>query len=167
MPSIEILLIFGLLIFSAAFMLGGLSMAPWVPLRKRDINRVLKLADLKPGQTFYELGSGDGRMLRAIPDNIKAIGLEINPLLFLYSKLRSPKKIIKLKSLYQEDLSSADVVFVFGMPDKLAKKLKDKLTRELKPGTKVISYTFAFKDWQPIIQDKPNEKEVSIYLYEI
>ncbi len=166
-PSPLVLTIFGLLIISAAFVLGGLSLAPWVPLRKRDIKRVLRLANLKPGQVFYELGCGDGRLIRSIPDNITAIGLEINPLLYLYSKLRSRNKIIKLKNLYKEDLSTADVIFVFGMPEKIAKKLKAKLIKELKPGTKIISYAFEFKDWQPVTQDKPNKKEVSIYLYKI
>ncbi len=166
-PSPLVLTIFGLLIISAAFVLGGLSLAPWVPMRRRDIKRVLKLANLKAGQVFYELGCGDGRLIRKIPQNIEVVGLEINPLLWLYAKIRSPKKNIKLKNLYKEDLSRANVIFLFGIPDTLNNKLEEKLAKELKPGTKIISYAFLFKNWEPVTKDKPSEKEVSIYLYEI
>ena len=39
--------------------------APWHPLSEKNINQIIKFSDLQPGETFYDLGSGDGRVLIA------------------------------------------------------------------------------------------------------
>lgn len=54
------------------------------------VRKMLKLADLQPGETLYDLGSGDGRILiiAATEFKAKAIGIELNPFLVAYSNLR-------------------------------------------------------------------------------
>jgi cyclopropane fatty-acyl-phospholipid synthase-like methyltransferase len=151
-----------------------LSFAPWVPSRGRDLERIFKLADLRPGQTFYDLGCGDGKVVIYAANNykVKAIGLEISLPLYLVCKLRQALNKqsnieFKFKNLYKENLSSADAVYFFGMPHVLNEKFCSKLKRELKPGAKVVSYSFKLHDWQPKITDKPSEKDLPIYLYEM
>lgn len=165
-----LILIFCILLISAA--LAGVSFAPWVPTWKKDLPRIFKLANLQPGEIFYELGCGNGKVVLYAYRNfqVKAIGLEISLPLYLVCKIRqlfnfSPRLSFKFKSLFREDLSKADVVYFFGMPKPLKQKLKQKLERELKPKTRVISYVFPIEGWQPDVVDKPAENEVPIYLY--
>lgn len=169
----EILLLF-LLILLFTFAWAGKSLAPWVPCRSRDVKRVIEMANLKPGEVFYELGCGDGRVVTAVNKRygVKSIGLELAILLFIAAKIRQffnwDKNLqIKYKNLFKEDLSKADVVYVFGMPFSLKDKLRGKLEKELKPGARVISYVFPIMDWEPMKVDKPSEKDLSIYLYKI
>ena len=157
-------------LFSLVF--SVLSFAPWVPSRGRDLKRIFKLADLKPGQIFYDLGCGNGKMVVYAANNykVKAIGLEISLPFYLICKLRQilnqPSQIeFKFKNLYKENLDSADVIYFFGMPQVLNEEFCFKLKQELKPGTKIISYSFKLHDWQPKIIDKPSEKDLPVYLY--
>jgi len=151
-----------------------LSFAPWVPSRSRDLERIFKLADLKPGQIFYDLGCGDGRVTIFAAKNYKvqAIGLEISLPFYLICRLRQifshqDNLKFKFKNLFKEDLSQADVVYFFGIPKTVNGKIVAKLKRELRPGSKVISYAFKLNDWTPKIIDKPTKNDLSVYLYEI
>jgi len=150
---------------------ASVSFAPWIPVRKQDLKRIYTLANLRPGETFIELGSGTGRVLFYIAKkiNLKAIGIELGFPLFVFSKIKARlKKIdvkIKLKNFFNENLGSADVVYFFGMPNHITDKLKTKLDKELKPGTRVISYSFPVPGWKPMLIDKPSENDLSIYLY--
>ena len=126
-----------------------MSFAPWVPSRGRDLKRIFKLADLKPGQIFYDLGCGNGKIVIYAANNykVKAIGLEISLPLYLICKIRQffnrgAELEFKLKNLFKENLAAADVIYLFGMPHVLNEKFCLKLKQELRPGTKIISYSF-------------------------
>jgi hypothetical protein len=153
------------------FGLGGLMLAPWLPIRRRDRERVKKLASLQPGRKFYELGSGAGGSIFGLTGTGAAlVGIELNPLLFLVAYLRSLKLPLskrphfKCGDLYRIDLSNADTVYFFGMP-KTMDRIKAKLENELRPGTRVISYAFCVPGWVETARDKPSENDLPIYLY--
>lgn len=167
-PLLSIFIIFCLTTIAIA----SLSLAPWVPTRKRDLKRICALADLKPDKVFYDLGCGDGRLVVYANKHygVKAVGIELALPLFVVCKIRQllnrQKKIkFKFKNLFRENLSNADIIYVFAYKERLTGKLKQKLEKELKPGTQVISYTFPIEGWRPEIISKPNEKDLSIYLY--
>ncbi|MBI4779379.1 class I SAM-dependent methyltransferase [Candidatus Falkowbacteria bacterium] len=158
--------------FSIIF--SALSFAPWVPSRSRDLKRIFKLADLKPGEIFYDLGCGDGKVALYAAKNykVKAIGLEISLPFYLICKLRQAlsgraKIEFKLKNLYKENLALADAVYFFSIPHALNEKFCLKLKQELKPGAKIISYAFKLPDWQPKTTDRPSKKDLPVYLYEM
>lgn len=158
--------------FSVIF--SCLSFAPWVPSRGRDLNRIFKLADLKSGQVFYDLGCGNGRVViyAAKHYKVKAVGLEISLPFYLICRLRrffnrGAALEFKFKNLHKENLAPADAVYFFGMPYVLNEKFCQKLKRELKPGAKIISYSFKLPGWRPKIIDKPNADDLAVYLYEI
>ena len=160
------------LFFAGSLVFSVLSFAPWVPSRSRDLARIFKLADLKPGQIFYDLGCGDGKIVLYAANNFKAkaIGLEISLPLYLICELRRALNRrsdikFKFKNLFREDLKTADAVYFFGMPRSIKKKLSAKLKRELKPGAKIISYAFSLDAWTPARIDKPGEKDFPVYLY--
>ena len=163
-----VLLIFlFLIIFTVA--LAGLSFAPWVPTWKKDIERAMDLVKLTPEQTFYDLGCGDGRVVFRFVKKYKCkgVGVEMAVPVYAIAKIRSffyKKTKIILGNLFTTDLSDADVVFLFGMPDKLGDKLVEKFNKELKTGTQVISYVFPLKGLEPVKKEKP-EKRSALYLY--
>jgi len=147
--------------------------APFVPMEPLVVERIVKLAKVKKGDVFYDLGSGDGRLvIAAALRGAKAYGIEIDRLRVLYSRawirvLRLSKnaKIIQ-KNFFEVDFADADVVCLF-LLQKTNQKLKDKFEKELKPGTRIISYAFDFEGWKPTRVDF-NEGSTfgPIYLYE-
>ena len=165
------IIIIGLALFSVAW--ACMSLAPFVPMRTNDLKRIFKLADLQPGETFYDLGCGNGKVAIYAARNykVKAKGIEFAWPIWLLAKINQffkGNKNLKIKfgNLFKQDLSQADVVYFFGMPDSVKKRLKEKLERELKPAARVVSYVFAVPGWQPAMVDKPSDKDVTIYLYQ-
>lgn len=120
--------------------------APYLPTRKREMDTAFELLNLKKGQTIYELGCGDGRLLReAARRGYKAVGYEINPILVVIARgitWRHRKTVrVVWGNFWRADLSGADGVFVFlitrFMP-KLDKLLKSQKIENLP----VASYIF-------------------------
>lgn len=154
--------------------IGGWSMAPWVPAWKKDLPRIVALAKLQPGETFYDLGCGNGKVVLAVAQQpgVQAIGIEIAWSLFLVCVIRkwlsrSVRARFILGNLFKQNLQQADVVYVFGVPETLQHKLRTFLERQLKPGTRVISYTFKITGWTPVYIDKPNPHDIAIYCYQL
>jgi SAM-dependent methyltransferase len=153
--------------------IAGKSLAPWVPSWSKDLPRIFELANIRPGQVFYDLGCGNGKTVLYANKKFqaKAIGLEIALPLYFVCKIRQvfnwdKRLIFKYKNLFKEDLSQADVIFIFGMPKTIKDKLKSKLEKELKAGAKVISYVFAVNGWEPVMISKDNNDQIPIYLYQ-
>ena len=129
--------------------------APYFPTRKRHLDLVVKVAKLKPGDRFYELGCGDARVSLALAKaypTAQLIGLEMAGPLFFTAWIKTyfsgHKNLhIKWKNVFWQNLEAADAVYVFGMKDSLNHKLKHKFLAELKPGARIISYVFTMKDW--------------------
>ena len=172
--GLSVIILLAIIICGASLIFSALSFAPWVPSRSRDLARIFILAGLKEGQVFYDLGCGDGKLVVFAGNNykVKAIGLEISLPFYLICLLRKAFNRradinFKFKNLFKENLSSADVVYFFGMPETINKKLCAKLRQELKPGAKIISYSFSLIGWTPKVIDKPTKNDLSIYLYEI
>ncbi len=163
-------------VFLAVFLLlvSLLLVAP-VSTPQKVIKKVLKEAGLKRGESFYDLGCGDGKVLLAASRNhgCKAVGYELNLPVFLLSKfkvfLHGKSRNIKIhfKNFLNQNLKGADVIFCYLAP-RLVRKLEKKFEKEpLKKGTKIISFTFAFKNWQPKKIIKLDPKTPRIYIYEI
>jgi len=167
---IVIFFIFLVIIFF--MILAWFSFAPWVPTRNRDFERIFKLAKLKPGETFYDLGCGDGKLVcyAAKHYQAKAYGAELALPLFLLCLIKkifsgSKNLCFEFKNLFKVDLQNANVIYFFGLPETINNKLKEKLEREARPGTRIISYAFKINDWLPQLVDQPTENDIPIYLY--
>lgn len=170
--KMEIIIPIILLLFLITPGIASLSFAPWVPTRKKDLKRIFKLADLKPNDKFYELGCGTGIVTLEASNITKgpAIGLEISLPVFLVclvKKFFSKNKNLHFKyhNLFSEDLSSADVIYFFGLPGRINTKLAKKLKKEVKPDAKIISCAFPINGWKPKITDRPEKNDLTIYLY--
>ena len=161
-----------LLIVIATFAYGGLRGAPWVPTRGHDVARFLKLADIKSGQKVYDLGCGDGRMVcAAAKAGAQAHGFEISLLPYFLAKIRSwfcgERRSCKIcyRDFWNVNLGDADLVYFFLM-QKCYPKLKEKLERDLKPGTKVIAYVWPVEGWELVAVDTVKGYP-PMYLYKI
>ena len=144
--------------------------APWVPTSRKIIRKMLKLADLRPGETLYDLGSGDGRTLiiAATEFKAKAVGIELNPLLVLYSNLKifvrrlQDQIHVRWGNIFLRDISEANVVTMY-LLQQTNNRLMNKLKNELKPDTRIVSYVYIFPDWEPVKVDKKSK----LYLYKV
>ncbi|MBI2640673.1 MAG: class I SAM-dependent methyltransferase [Candidatus Sungbacteria bacterium] len=165
---ISILLVLGAVLFLIfeiyAIIIGHLKGAPFVRSKKEKIQIMLELADIRSGEWVYDLGSGDGTlMMEAACRGANAVGIEINPFLCLYSRWRIRRLGIKNASIVRSDfrkisLARADVILLYLWPSTI-EKLKEKLSQELKPGSRIISNGFPIKGWNHIM-----EKD-NVYLY--
>jgi len=139
--------------------------AIFLPTYRQSVENMVALAGIKPGMKAVDLGSGDGRIVIAMADaGALADGFEINPILAFWSRrkikrlgLESRPRIFR-QNFWTADLSSYDAVMVFGMTH-IMEKLEKKLTKDLKPGTIVVSNIFRFKGWQEV------KSENGLYVY--
>jgi precorrin-6B methylase 2 len=134
--------------------------APYVPTRKREETRFLRLAGIKPGERMFDFGSGDGRLvLAAARAGATATGVERQPLLVWISRWRArhqhldERATFRRGDMFSQDISKADIVFCYLLPATM-QKLKAKFERELKPGARVISNAFRIDGWTPAIEDR-------------
>jgi SAM-dependent methyltransferase len=164
-----VLLIF--FIFVAFTVYAASRSAPWVPTRRKDIERFLNFVEMKPGEKFYELGCGDARLSIAAVKKygVQAIGVELSVPQVIAALIRNwlAKTHVKIKwaNLFEVDFFEADIVYLFLMPEIYA-KIKPKLERELKPGARVVSYVWPIVGWKPQKIDQIDGK-LKLYLYEI
>jgi len=142
---------------------------------RKVIKRALREAKIKPGESFYDLGCGDGRVLFQASRNYgcRAVGYELNLPVFLLAKfkviLHGKSRDIKIyfKNFLNQDLRKADVIFCYLTP-RLMKKLEEKFKKEsLKKGTRIISFAFSIKGWQSKKVIKIDPKTPRIYIYEV
>lgn len=145
--------------------------APYVPSNTSALNNLLANVDLSDRKKFYELGSGDGKVISKIAQkytDMECIGIEYNYTAYLLSLFRNlflERKVKYFrKDFFKVDLKDADVVFTYLFPD-VMQKLHEKFKKELKPGAIVISNTFAINDMEPISVYKGKGYLNTIYIY--
>ncbi|MFA6089852.1 MAG: hypothetical protein WC755_08395 [Candidatus Woesearchaeota archaeon] len=157
--------------------IAALSIAPWMPMKSIDLERIHKLANLKKGQFFYEIGFGDSRVCRYIAMKnpyANIVGIEMAWPLYLFSKIKNwiyPISNLTLiyGNAFKINISKADVVYTFAMQKSLNFKLKEKFLKELKKGSKIISYAFYMYEWKGEKSiDKPSKKgSMTINVYRV
>lgn len=143
--------------FAIIFLLFLLSMvwppdspwAPWWRTSKKTARIMCKMAKVKKGDIVYDLGSGEGTALLVAAKEFGArgFGVEIDPIRYFFSllvlKINTLQGKVKIKrgNLFDENISEATVVFVYLVPRTL-KRLIPKFKKELKTGTRVVSYIY-------------------------
>jgi protein-L-isoaspartate O-methyltransferase len=134
--------------------------ALYFPTSPRGVREIMHLADVHGGQKIVDVGSGDGRVLIAAAKlGAMAVGYEINPWLVWQSRRAitragvADRITVHWESFWRADLSQFDTVIVYGIPY-IMQRLKKKLERELRLGTKVISNAFEIPGWVPLARER-------------
>jgi hypothetical protein len=117
---------------------------------------MLELAAVGPEDIVYDLGSGDGRMVitAAREFGARGVGIEIDPKLVERARRNAieagvaDKVEFRVGNMYDADVRPATVVTLFLHPQPNL-KLRPKLTADLRPGARVVSYIWNMGDWQP------------------
>ena len=129
----------------------------YVPTPQDVVDAMLDLAQVKSTDVIYDLGSGDGRIpiTAAQKYGARGVGIDINPerIKEANDNLKKANVGDKVKfltaDLFETDISEATVVTLY-LLQSLNEKLRPKLFRELKPGTRVVSHAFSMGDaWPP------------------
>lgn len=142
--------------------------APWWRTDRKTARAACSLAEIKKNEIVYELGSGDGDFVitAAKQFGAKCIGVEIDPLRVLISKIKiklskqDPNIKIIRSNFFNVNLSKADIVFVYLVPRAL-ERLRPKLQKELRKGTRIVSLKYEMN--MPL---KKEDKQFQLFLYE-
>lgn len=147
---------------------------PFVPTPPEVVNRMLEIAKVTNKDVLYDLGSGDGRIVitAAQKYGARGTGIDINPQLVERSRANAEtagvadKVQFRQQDLFQADLSNATVVTLYLLPE-VNLKLREKLLRELKPGTRVVSHNYDMGEWKPdrVEQVQSSSREHIIYYW--
>ena len=145
---------------------------PYVPSPNPVVDGMLKLAGVTAADTVYDLGCGDGRIVIAAAKTYgaKGVGVDINPERIQEARENAKKANVEDKVTFQEndlfkaDIANASVVTLYLLPD-VNQRLRPKLLKELKPGTRIVSHSFDMGDWKP--QSEETIEGRHIYLWTV
>src|SRR3954468_8814303 len=128
----------------------------YVPTPTRVVDAMLDLAGVTARDVVYDLGSGDGRIVIAAAKKYGArgVGIELDPELIRRSNSAARKANVSDKvrfiteDIFKADLSEATVVTLYLSPSTNL-RLRERLRRDLRPGTRIVSHRFDMGDWKP------------------
>lgn len=168
--SLPLLLILAALVIPTAYV--WYTGAPTLSTSHIKVLELIDKAKISNKDNFYELGAGTGGVMITVAKltGAKVVGFELSPITFLLGWVRikiSGAKNCKLifKNLLKAELQNADVIFCFLMP-KILERLRDKIIREARPGTRVVSFAFPMPGLNPYEKIQDNKKP-AIYFYKI
>jgi SAM-dependent methyltransferase len=143
----------------------------FVPTPNDVIEKMLEMAKVTPKDVVYDLGCGDGRIvIAAAKKGARAVGIDIDPkrISEANANAKAEKVTDKVRfienDLFEADIGEATVVTLY-LLNRLNEKLKPKLLKDLKPGTRVVSHAFDMGDWQP--EQKAQVGGTNVYLWRI
>ncbi len=131
-----------------------------MPTRKQLLAHVMRLADVKPGVVFYDLGCGDGRVvIEAAKRGARGVCVELRRDL-IEQAMRNAREAgvadrIRFvnKSFFDVDLSDADIVYMY-LLTRVNAQLRPKLEKELRLGARVVTLDFEVPGWKPVQVEK-------------
>jgi SAM-dependent methyltransferase len=150
------------------------NLAPFVATPELVVEKMLEAAELRPEESLYDLGCGDGRILflAAQKFKAKAVGVELSSRLVKAATakaealgLQDQVQVVQ-GNLLEVDISPASVVSLYLL--RLSnERLKPKLKKQLKPGSRVVSHDYEIMGWKPARVEKVlvHQREHIIYVY--
>lgn len=146
------------------------------PTPMEVVHAMLRLAKVNAGDVVYDLGCGDGRIVITAAQQFGARGVcvDIDPVRITESRENARQANVTDRirflneDLFVTDVSDATVVTLFLSPE-LNLAVRPKLQRELKRGTRIVSYWHQMGDWKPqeTVRVRSGNRDVPIYLWTI
>lgn len=136
--------------------------APYVRSSKKTQDVMFRLAGIHARETVYDLGCGDGTVVRRAANlGANATGIEASLLTFLLAwcwclPVRGAR--IRFGDLWKGDYRNADVVFCYLLVDSM-QRFEKEIWPTLKPGCRVVSNSFRMKGLVP------EKEEGNVFLY--
>ena len=134
----------------------GESLAPYVPTPYDVVNRMLELAEVTRDDVVYDLGCGDGRIVITAAERFGArgVGIDYDPERIAEANANAARRGVQdLVTFIQQDAMQADVseatVVTLYLLSSSNRKLRPILTRQLRPGARIVSHAFRMGDWRP------------------
>jgi SAM-dependent methyltransferase len=129
---------------------------PFVPTPEKVVAKMLDMADVGKSDVLYDLGCGDGRIVITAARDLgcRGVGIDIDPQRIKESRENAAKAGVedrvefRLMDLFEADIRPASVVTLYLLPS-VNLRLRPKLLRDLKPGTRVVSHDFDMNSWEP------------------
>jgi tRNA A58 N-methylase Trm61 len=129
---------------------------PFVPTPEDVIPKMLALASVKAGETVFDLGSGDGRILIAAARDFhaRAVGVEkrkrlVGECLKKVEELGlSDRVTVTNDSFKNVSLRNADVLALY-LSSYILNQLAPKFSEELRPGTRIVNFDYEIPGWTP------------------
>jgi cyclopropane fatty-acyl-phospholipid synthase-like methyltransferase len=145
---------------------------PYVRSPNVVVDAMLKLAGVKKSDNVYDLGCGDGRIVIAAAKDYGAhgVGVDIDPNLITEARENARKAHVEalvkfeVNDLFDADIHNATVVTLYLLPN-VNLRLRPKLFKELKPGSRVVSHSWSMEDWKPDKEETVDGR--TIYLWTI
>ena len=130
-------------------------LAPYVPTPQEVVDRMLQLAGVTKADVIYDLGCGDGRIpiTAAKAFGARGVGVDIDPQRIAEANANAKQAGVshlvsfRLQDAMTVDLSEATVVTLYLLSASNL-KLRPILTKQLKPGARIVSHAFSMGDWQ-------------------
>lgn len=134
---------------------GAQDTIPFVPSPPYVVEKMIEVAEIKPGDVLYDMGSGDGRIVieAAKKYGIRGVGIDLNPELVNKARENAKREGVGHLAEFRAqdgltvDISEATVVTLY-MFKWFNNALRPKL-QKLKPGSRVIAHDFDIDDWKP------------------
>jgi SAM-dependent methyltransferase len=131
-------------------------LAPYVPTPQEVVDRMLQLGGVGKSDVVYDLGCGDGRIpiTAAKRFGARGVGVDIDPQRIAEANANAKKEGVshlvtfRLQDAMTTDVSDATVVTLYLLSASNL-KLRPLLTKQLKPGARIVSHSFSMGDWQP------------------
>ncbi len=128
---------------------------PYVVSPPEVVDRMLRLAEPKPGEYLIDLGSGDGRIVieAAKRYRTRGLGVDLDPRLV---KLASEKARaagveslarFEVQDFFELDMRGAHIVTAYLLPE-VNLKLMPRLLEQLKPGARIVTHDYNMGEWQ-------------------
>jgi SAM-dependent methyltransferase len=144
---------------------------PFVPTSAGDIEFIVKKLGLSPADTFYDLGSGNGKVVFLVEKltGAKCVGYELSWWTYLFAKIKSKVKgkmskvDFKNKNFFKQDWSGANYIYGYLYPPLMA-RVETKFLADCKPGSIAIIRDFPLPTLKPVeTYFMPHKHEIYIY----
>ena len=128
----------------------------FVPTPDEVVEAMLRLAEVGQNDVVYDLGSGDGRIPIAAARRFGArgVGIDLDPKLVAQATRNAQEAGVADRvrfvegDIFEADISPATVVTLYLLTS-INERLRPKLLKELRPGTRIVSHQFRMGDWNP------------------
>lgn len=150
---------------------------PYVPTPQPVVEKMLDLADVRPGDYVIDLGSGDGRIvIAAVKRGAYGHGIDLDPERIQEARENAENEGVANnvmffeQDIFETDFSRGSVITMY-LLNSVNRKLRPQLLETLEPGTRVVSHSFNMGEWKPDsttkVQPEAGSSNRSIYFWVI